>query len=304
MYFPYFRGRQYELLALKELARNNLIGRHIVPVLEPIKMSSTLDSCLEAFDGSKLHVAIVYNPEYGDLALDRNATNVLYERFGGLSVVSPSILSNNKTLPAVRLLTTKGVPLNSLVMILNDRDYLSTYNELFQADGPAFTLLPDDRQLRRAVDKNKVLFDDKFQKKARNADYPEDEFFSDDHLYYKEEGYIGFGDYSIIGQDYIENGFAPYAVAIHIVYFDEDRTIRIRHFVSDSNDDTYDVAGKFNEAANKLQEWCAHHEEWQHTMALKTLIKYSTEGYYPGLPTVKKLSIMHHLELMNRFFEK
>ena len=37
MYFPYLRGRQYELLALKELAQKELISNLIIPVVEPIK---------------------------------------------------------------------------------------------------------------------------------------------------------------------------------------------------------------------------------------------------------------------------
>lgn len=36
MYFPYFRGRQYELLALKELASQKLISKSVIPVIEPI----------------------------------------------------------------------------------------------------------------------------------------------------------------------------------------------------------------------------------------------------------------------------
>ena len=42
MYFPYLRGRQYELLALRELVKNNLLGEHIIPIIEPVKLSSTL----------------------------------------------------------------------------------------------------------------------------------------------------------------------------------------------------------------------------------------------------------------------
>lgn len=40
--FPYFRGRQYELLALKELAQKGLISKYVIPVVEPIKISPTL----------------------------------------------------------------------------------------------------------------------------------------------------------------------------------------------------------------------------------------------------------------------
>lgn len=38
MYLPYLRGRQNELLALKELVNNDLIGDKIIPIIEPIKL--------------------------------------------------------------------------------------------------------------------------------------------------------------------------------------------------------------------------------------------------------------------------
>lgn len=149
---------------------------------------------------------------------------------------------------------------------------------------------------------NGVLFENKFNKKNRNADYPEDEFFSNDHIDFKDDGYIGFGDYSIIGGDYIESGFAPYAVAIHIVYFTKTNALRIRHFVSDSNDDISDVAGKFYEAVSKLYTWyTTEGQERQLTTGLQTLLNHYNNKTYPGLPTLKKLSIMHHLELMDKY---
>lgn len=80
-------------------------------------------------------------------------------------------------------------------------------------------------------------------------------FFSEDHIFYNKEGFIGFGDYSVIGKDYLESGFAPYAVAIHIVYFAEDSSLRVHHFVSDSNDDIQNPAKKFYEAVQKLSIW-------------------------------------------------
>lgn len=42
MYSPYLRGRQYELLAIGELIDNNLLNDHVIPVVEPVKLSFTL----------------------------------------------------------------------------------------------------------------------------------------------------------------------------------------------------------------------------------------------------------------------
>lgn len=41
MYFPYLRGRQYELLALRELVSRGLISNKVIPIVEPVKLSTT-----------------------------------------------------------------------------------------------------------------------------------------------------------------------------------------------------------------------------------------------------------------------
>lgn len=119
----------------------------------------------------------------------------------------------------------------------------------------------------------------------------------------ESDNYVGFGDYSIVGREYIESGFAPYAVAIHIVYFADDSSLRIKHFVSDSNDDISDVAGKFYEAVTKLHNWYVRGQEKQLTTGLKILLDHYENQTYPGLPTLKKLSIMHHLELVGSYLD-
>lgn len=306
MYFPYLRGRQYELLALKELVNDGLLNRNIVPVVEPIKLTSTFDGFLKAFSDAQLPVAVLFNPVVGELIDAPSVFEPLYFRcvHYGYAVIPSVFLSRNteRILPLLRL---KGVSESDILTVLNNRDFLETYRNLFNRNAPKYTLCPDERQIRRAVDQGKVLLEDKFNKKDRNADYadPDDEFFSDDHLYFRDDNYAGFGDYTVVGDEYIEAGFAPYAVAIHIVYFDNEDMLRIHHFVSDSNDDISDVAGKYHEAVSKLAAWYNTGQQRQHTMALSTFLNHAETGYYPGLPTAKKLSIMHHLELMGKYLD-
>lgn len=303
MYFPYFRGRQYELLALRDLTKGGLISKNILPVIEPVKLTSTLDSALKAFADASLSAGLVFNPAVGDLANDFSSILPLYELLSSDSII-PSVLINDSTFTCLSSLERiSGVEKNTVLSVLDNRDSLNFYITEFAGVIPKFTLFPDERQIRRAVKGNKVLFDDKFNKQPKNADYPEDEFFSEDHLYYAEEGYAGFGDYSIVGKDYNEGGWAPYAVVIHIVYFADDMTLRIKHFVSDSNEDTSDIAGKFYEAVSKLAEWYHNGQERQITVGLQTFLNHYENRTYPGLPTLKKLSIMHHLELVGKFLD-
>jgi hypothetical protein len=303
MYFPYFRGRQYELLALKELAVGNLFGKSVIPVVEPVKKSSTFTGFIDTFKESQSRVALVFNPAVGDLVNDHSWQLSILANLGRDACMLPSVLLNCNAKNTIDALFEAEVPVNDVLTIVSNRDDLDLYNELFDSVKPKFTLCPDERYIRHAINQNKVLFADKFNKQNKNADYPPDEPFSDDHLYFENEGYLGFGDYSIIGNVYTESGFAPYAVAIHIVYFAEDMTLRVRHFLSDSNVDTSDVAGKFGQAVSKLREWYNNGQEHQNTLALSILLSHAEKGYYPGLPTIKKLSIMHHIELMGKYLD-
>lgn len=47
MYYPYLRGKQYELIAVRELIEKKLISKNVVPIIEPIKETATLRSTLE-----------------------------------------------------------------------------------------------------------------------------------------------------------------------------------------------------------------------------------------------------------------
>lgn len=301
MYFPYFRGRQYELLALKELVQNDLLSHKVIPVIEPIKISSTFKSTLQTFADNDFKLGLILNPQVGELV--KNPIPVLLQFM--VDGIIPSVIFNSDTEDFFLNLEEYEVSKDSLLTIVDNEDYILLYKKLFNETQPLYTLTSDERKFRRSISQNKVLFKDYFEKQLKNADYSKnvDEPFSEDHKFYHEENFVGFGDYSIIGNKYEEGGFTPRAVAIHIVYFDEDSALRVHHFVSDSNFGTEDVAGKYYEAVTKLKAWFNNGHSDQKTSALAVLLQHADNGYYPGLPTIKKLSIMHHLELMSNYLE-
>ena len=77
--------------------------------------------------------------------------------------------------------------------------------------------------------------------------------------------------------------------------------MRIRHFVSDSNNDISDPAGKFYEALEKLVKW--NEEKQYHTEGMKQFEEMYRTQTYSGLGIVKKLSIMHHLEIIGNYLD-
>ena len=58
-----------------------------------------------------------------------------------------------------------------------------------------------------------------------------------------------------------------------------------------------------NEAVTKLAVWYYHGQERQLTSGLQIFLNHYKNHTYPGLPTLKKLSIMHHLELIGRYLD-
>ena len=302
MYYPYLRGRQYELIALRELAEKELIGNKVLPIIEPVRTSPTLLSCMDVFSETERKFGIIINPEHGHFNSEINSDSgyqIKYSQKKDSIHCLPTYILNS-TIKQQEPIASK----DAAIAICKDKDMISSINHFVDKFKLETFIMPDDRIYKRGVHGNKVLLSDNFNRKQRNVDYEkeQDEFFSDDHLYFAEEGYAGYSDFSIIGDDYNESGFAPYAVAIHMVYFDKNRNLRVHHFVSDTNDDYSDPAGKFFEALEKLINFppLKSHK----TFAYKEYCRFYDQSIYSGLGIAKKLSLMHHFELITGFLSE
>lgn len=312
MYLPIIRGRQYDLLALRELKQKRRLSNKIIPIIEPVKLNSTLLSTISTFEENESKLVVISNPKVGSLKGELSIPSI-YMQYKEImqkrSVIIGHYFGKDSKEVIERLVQDFDISLDNLAIIHSERSLINNYKEIFGDRIPLFNIIPSDVSFRRQLkDQRLVGLADKFNKLPRNADYLdlEMESFSEEHLYFREEGYIGFSDYSIIGQEYNESGFAPLAVVIHIVYPNPDNALEIMHFVSKSNYDTSDPAGKFFEALEKLIKWYTKNystDERMDTLAMQNFIKYYNEGTYPGLPTIKKLSIMHHLELVGKLLD-
>ena len=61
MYFPILRGRQFELLALRECVSKNILSNQIIPIVEPVKVSSTYTKTVDSFIKAEKLIAIIRN---------------------------------------------------------------------------------------------------------------------------------------------------------------------------------------------------------------------------------------------------
>lgn len=309
MYFPYLRGRQYELIALRELAEMDILNDKIVPIIEPVKVTPTLLNTISTLNDKNIKYIVITNPGVGSFIVDgqKEKNKDLFSRIQDVATyenVYSGLVINRNSVNEVESVLSKGVSADHLVALCFESDNIENLAMAFKDITPKFNIIPYSPAFRRVRKGERVMIDDKFNKLPRNNDYLEcdDEFFSDDHIYCYEDGYAGFSDYSIVGKEYSESGFAPYAVAIHMVYFADDNTLRVHHFVSDSNTDISDPANKFYEALSKLIEW--NKSKNLNTWAMNKFQEMYENETYPGLGVVKKLSIMHHIELIGGYLDR
>lgn len=297
MYFPYFRGKQYELMALRGLVEKNLISKRIIPIIEPIKFSNQFIKAVKGFINNKRKVVIIHNPQVGEYPAKLNCHD---ERFINLlsneNVIVGHIVNGNSR-KELELLNGMGIKQENLLIINNNNEL---YEENFKENEPKYIVVPS---YGRPGDKN-ITLQDKFNKQKRNADYGEEpELFSYEHIIYDANKYYGFSDYSIVGSNYTYGGGPAHAIVIHILYYNKENILYVRHFVSDSKDGPKNQNYKFLEAAGKLNRWLISNKKY-HSYAINELLNYYNMKHYPGPGMIKKLSIMHHLEIMSRYLDK
>ena len=275
MYFPYFRGKQYELIAIRESAELLALSG-FVPIIEPVKES--FNSLF--FEDLQEHRTISVGVSLREDVALQDAVNLVEAHEGRKITFVHAGFSQGREL-AERLSQHEG-------------DFRHVFidehcGKLYQ------------RHFRTA---ERILLRDGFQRRT-NREYPSTEFFSDLHITYEDENVGGFGDFLIVGDDYSESGGPAYAVAIHLTYIDSQRDdeMHVHHFVSNRQDTPTDPAGKFGEALAKLvTEVNRPGTEVEKTEAVESFIELSARAHYPGLGSVKKLSMLHHIQTLANYF--
>lgn len=307
MYYPYFRGKQFELIAIRESAKL-IADSGFVPIIEPVRESlSSLDKTLGSLAEAGAEAIVVVNPRHG------------YHRENGEGIAD--LLEQNyrdNDAISVGILLTSQMDVNRVVDMV--QTFGSAYITLVHAgftDPRALSaklagdtahfrnvFLEDQTNLlyrRHFPEKPRVLIGDGFVQ-MKNADYPPVESFSDLHITFSEQGMDGYGDFLTVGNNYSEGGGPAYAVAIHMTFIDPDQddAMFIYHFKSDTNDTPTDPAGKFSQALNKLiLKLKSGNSHLLETSAILEFCDLHKREHFPGLGYVKKLSIKHHLETLS-----
>lgn len=309
MYYPYFRGKQFELIAIRESAAL-LASSDFVPIIEPVRASlGGLDKTLKSLTDVGAQAIVVVNPRYGDFRENwEDISELLEQEYRESDGIRAGILLTSETNLDQAL--TLAERFNEFGMTLIHAGFtepkalsdqlgvnVESFHNVFFADHAS-------RLYRRYFQSGpRILVSDGFIQ-TKNADYPPVEAFSDLHITFPEEEMDGYGDFLTVGDNYSEGGGPAYAVAIHLTFIDpdQDNAMFIYHFKSDTNDTPTDPAGKFAQALGKvITKLNSGNSKLLESSAIKEFRDLNERGHFPGLGYVKKLSIKHHLETLANY---
>lgn len=316
MYYPYLRGKQFELILLRDYAEF-IAKNKIHPILEPVKISfSMLTRAVNALEEKGAQYTLIINPSAGQIPVPTSKIlneliDSTFKEYNSLSI--GYILNARSNINSLVELLDKYKNLkfsivhygytdaNSIVNIIKGHNNIKTHIFIEGFAGKLY-----QRNLKKdGIDR--VLIRDGFKLREKNADYPPREHFSDLHITFADEGMNGFGDFLIVGGNYAETGGPAYAVAIHLTYLksDDSDNMYIYHFVSNQTESQVDPGGKFFEALAKLvKESSKTNSPIYKSKACGEYIELFKKKHYPGLGYVKKLSMQHHIELIAYFLNK
>lgn len=307
MYYPFLRARQFELIALRELVIEGATQGVIVPILEPVKEThNNLNLAHKVFQEKGQSAYLVVNPKFGELAGD-SQFYIEYLATLNYEVFLPAFHYKNNAEYINQSIEQFGLT-NCMLICENDIEGDDTnFKSIAELDAVSLITVNDpgrNRSLNRYIrdlQKGFIRLDDLFEKKDRNSDFLDlkEHRFSEEHIHYSTEGFEGFSDYTVLPSEYVEGGSTPRAVVIHLTYLNIQNEIWIRHFTSGTNDSIANVQGKFAEAAAKAVNYCR--QNGLSNSAITELETYFDTEHYPGLGTVKKLSIKNHLLVLSNF---
>ncbi len=314
MYYPYFRGKQNELITIRESALI-FATQNFIPIIEPVKEQlNGLKKALDAICESQAKAIVIINPQLGDHKSNGDEIcSLLGNEFDNSSNIVKGVLLTEKL---------SAEDARVILESHSDNGKLALIHAGFSQAKELASVIDNQRNITSSIfledfcgklyrrhfknQQNRILIRDGFEQR-RNRDHPSVEFFSDLHVTFEEELMNGFGDFLIVGDDYSESGGPAYTIAIHLTFIDheKDDEMHVHHFKSDRQDTPQDPAGKFAEALNKLiDELQKPDNKIQETSAIQEFRSLHNRGHFPGLGYVKKMSMKHHIETLARYFEE
>ncbi|HCZ9713847.1 TPA: sce7725 family protein [Vibrio parahaemolyticus] len=308
MYFPFFRARQYELLALRDTI-SSINSDQVKPIIEPV-VEGTRDIYRFCDEFSKAGAGFIFvvNPSKGYFVRNQKSILNLIEECANRNPLIEFALRVNDETPLKNIKSFISEFSNFPVSLIHESsiEEVDDLIKIIDAKNFRYNIFCVESTGRLYRNKfhgwDNVLLRDSFNRQEPNSAYEGEEYFSDQVYTYKSDGHFGFGDYSVVGDHFSEGGGGAKACAIHITYEKPDEEeVWVKHFLSEPRDYVEDGATLASEAIEELVNFIQDNwDENQFTKAIDEFIALHEEGRQTSLAFVKKLAMRHHLELINR----
>lgn len=310
MYFPFLRGKQNELLALRECVDKLAESGEVIPIIEPVNCdSAAILRCVNILSEKGVKHILVFNSHNGDIGRTPSEMARLVEEVKSkVSICHFAFIIDN---------TTQPKDINYFLNSIGDDPYSFIHSDscsegslLCEASSsPNFQYhifiesgvsKPYQNQFR---DFKRVVISNSFRSVNKNSEYsdPNHEFYTNAHLTYKTDGLTGFGDYTILSDRFRSGGGQPYSAALHLTHeADENKGIWVRHFLSEVYDyPISDQAALIHEALPEMVKFITQYKDYfSFSESVEEILKIHEEGRATSLGNMKKLSIKHHIELL------
>jgi hypothetical protein len=291
MYYPLLRGKQFELLAMRELA---LTIKKFVPIIEIVRDNfPQIVKAIKALNDNNITPIIIANPSVG--ALKDTFINDSLDTFKDV-----------KFTYCYRLNSKNSDEISRRLGQLEKDEYWTwidtgpTVDLINHCKDSFATIIENGTPIHILQRLNKiVLINDAFEKQDRNADYSEQSSYSYLHTEWSSlDKAIGFSDYTTLPKAYREGGGPAYVVTIHLSFIDEDgfNEMSIRHYSSENDGSAANPASKFLEALAKLMTDVNNNNYFIQSSSILEFTTLSEKNHFPGLGHAKKLCVKHHIE--------
>ena len=303
MYYPLLRGKQYELIALREFAEANPGNTYLCPIIEPVRvLNDALIRAAGVLSKNQIHYCVVLNPVRGDYAIQSSRFEIpaFLHKFDELDIKPiPAFYADGKCDEVKSRIDALG--LKDVMIIFEESFDMESADSLCNHNSVSYIVCSgaDSRSNSRYLmktGKKIIRLDDRFVVRKPNTAYREadEDAYSEEFYYYRDDNFYGFSDYCVLPKEFIEGGTTPTAIAIHLSYRKREDAIWVRHFVSDEAYDSQNIRSKFGNAMKYLK---AFYTEIKPTQAVQQLIDNS--GKYPGLGVLKKVTVLSHIQLIS-----
>ena len=223
VYHPYFRGKQFELVAIREKAPL-MAESNFVPIIEPVKEQlKVLQKTLDTIRVEQGSAVVITNPQIGEHAANPAVLGALLNtQYGDHHGIRPGLLLTAEMTPQHAVQFAAHYSHREVVLVhgtMSDGKALA--DAIVGIANISSHVFLDKKKLYQShfeTAPSRILIRDGFEWRPANRDYPAVEEFSDLHVTYQMEGMTGFGDFLMVGHRFVEGGGPAYAIAIHLTY--------------------------------------------------------------------------------------